>query len=91
MTIKRTIDVPASRRLTLDVPPEIPVGKVLLTFTPAQEASPKESLEQLTAELRDLCKDSTLTTERFLEMRREDLELEEAEYRRIFGKHGATL
>jgi hypothetical protein len=91
MIIEQTIDVPASRKLILDVPPEIPVGKVILTFTPTQGASPKESLEQLTAELRDLCKDSTLTTERFLEMRREDLELEEAEYRRMFGKDKATL
>ena len=37
MIIEKTIDVPASRRLTLDVPPEIPVGKVILTFTPAQD------------------------------------------------------
>jgi hypothetical protein len=91
MTIEQTVDVPASRRLTLDLPPEIPVGKVILTITPAQKASSDESLEQLTAELRELCKDSTLTTERFLEMRREDLEREEAEYRRIFGKHEAAL
>jgi hypothetical protein len=91
MTIEQTIDVPASRRLILDVPPEIPTGKVILTFTPAKEANPNESLEQLTAELRVLCKDSALTTERFLEMRSEDFELEEAKYRRMFGKHEAAL
>jgi hypothetical protein len=90
MTIEQTIEVPASRKLTLEIPPEIPMGKVILTLTPAQGANPDESLEQLTAELRDLCKDSTLTTERFFEMRREDLELEEAKYRRIFGKHETT-
>ena len=35
MIIERTIEVPPNRRITLDVPPQIPVGKVILTFTPA--------------------------------------------------------
>ena len=34
MTVEKTIDVPASRRITLEVPPQIPVGKTILTFTP---------------------------------------------------------
>jgi hypothetical protein len=47
MTIEQTVDVPASRRLTLDLPPEIPAGKVILTFTPAQDDQAAESpLEQ---------------------------------------------
>ena len=37
MTIEQTIEVPASRRITLEVPPQIPVGKVILTFTPATD------------------------------------------------------
>jgi hypothetical protein len=37
--IQQTVEVPANRRLTLEVPREIPVGKVILTFTPA---SPEE-------------------------------------------------
>jgi hypothetical protein len=44
MTIEQIIDVPANRRLTLDIPPEIPVGKVILTFTPAQDGSSAEAL-----------------------------------------------
>ena len=35
MTITQTVDVPASRRLTIDVPAEIPVGRTILSFTPA--------------------------------------------------------
>jgi hypothetical protein len=35
MTITQTVEIPASHRLTIDVPPEIPAGKVILTFTPA--------------------------------------------------------
>jgi hypothetical protein len=40
MSITQTVEVPASRRLTIDVPREIPVGTVVLTFTPAREAVP---------------------------------------------------
>ena len=34
MTITQTIEIPADRRITLEVPKEIPAGKVVLTFTP---------------------------------------------------------
>jgi len=34
MSITKTIEVPASHRLTIDVPCEIPAGPVILTFTP---------------------------------------------------------
>ena len=34
MTITQTIDIPADRRITLEVPPQIPIGQVVLTFTP---------------------------------------------------------
>ena len=35
MSITQTIDIPASHRLTIDVPREVPEGKTILTFTPA--------------------------------------------------------
>jgi hypothetical protein len=35
MTMTQTVEVPASHRLTIDVPREIPAGQVILTFTPA--------------------------------------------------------
>jgi len=34
MSITQTVEIPASHRLVIDVPPEIPVGPVILTFTP---------------------------------------------------------
>ena len=34
MSYTQTIEVPANRRITLDVPPQIPVGQVILTLTP---------------------------------------------------------
>ncbi|MDR1932344.1 MAG: hypothetical protein LBQ57_05910 [Spirochaetales bacterium] len=37
MTIEQTVEIPASRRLTIDVPPGVPTGRVVLTFTPEGE------------------------------------------------------
>ena len=34
MTITQTVDIPASRRIT--VPREVPTGPVIITFTPAE-------------------------------------------------------
>ena len=39
MTITQTLNVPASRRLTIDVPPEFPDGRITLTFSPAEAES----------------------------------------------------
>jgi hypothetical protein len=36
MTIEQTVEIPADRRLIIDVPPEVPVGPVILTFTPKE-------------------------------------------------------
>jgi hypothetical protein len=44
MAITQTIDIPANRRLIIDVPREIPVGPAVLTFTPADEADETEYL-----------------------------------------------
>jgi hypothetical protein len=38
MSITQTVEVPASHRLTLDVPREVPAGPVILTFTPQPAA-----------------------------------------------------
>ena len=35
MTITQTVEIPTNRRLTIDIPSEIPPGPVILTFTPA--------------------------------------------------------
>ena len=33
MTITQTVEIPADRRITLEVPREVPTGPVILTFT----------------------------------------------------------
>jgi hypothetical protein len=35
MTVEQIVEIPADRRLVLNVPPEIPAGRVILTFSPA--------------------------------------------------------
>ena len=53
MTIEQTIEVPASRRITLEIPPQIPVGRVQVFVTPVEEL-PKTSISLLS--LRGSCK-----------------------------------
>ncbi|MCL2762607.1 MAG: hypothetical protein FWD36_05300 [Treponema sp.] len=38
MTITQTVEIPSNRRITLEVPREIPTGSVILSFTPAKPA-----------------------------------------------------
>ena len=40
MTITQTVDIPADRRLTIEVPREVPTGPTVIAFTPA----PKKKL-----------------------------------------------
>ena len=51
MTITQTVEIPASRRLIIDVPQEIPAGKVILAFTPAQTTKKPRMTEQEELEL----------------------------------------
>jgi hypothetical protein len=39
MTVTQTVDIPASHRLVIDVPREVPEGKSVLTFKPATAAA----------------------------------------------------
>jgi len=34
MTITKTVEIPADRRLTIDVPPDLPLGRARVTVTP---------------------------------------------------------
>ena len=43
MTVTQTVEIPADRRITIEVPKEVPVGKVILTFKPALEPSDQRS------------------------------------------------
>lgn len=40
MAIEQTVEIPANRRLTIDVPCEVPTGRTILTFTPDPTLTP---------------------------------------------------
>jgi len=85
MTIEQTIEIPVSHRVFLDLPPELPVGRAKITVTPQIE-KPSANVYESATKLRGLAKKmgSTLTVDRFLEMRQEDLRLEEEKIGKFF-------
>jgi len=89
MTIEQTVTIPADHRISLDLPPELPVGKARITITSQTEKYSADAHRAI-KNLRGLAKKmgSTLTVDSFLEMRREDLRLEEEQYQRLFSKKG---
>ena len=46
MNITQTVEIPVNHRLTIDVPPEVPAGSVILIFTPASAVKERMSEEQ---------------------------------------------
>ncbi|MHC6203414.1 hypothetical protein ACYULU_09500 [Breznakiellaceae bacterium SP9] len=96
MTIEQIVEIPASRRLTIDVPPEIPEGKncIIIQFPATEDLNPgaeqqrrwKEAIEKC----RGIAQGSSWTSDRLLEERRKDKEREEAKYRRSFHKDDKT-
>jgi DNA-damage-inducible protein J len=39
MSITQTVEIPVNHKLTIDVPPEVPAGTVILTFTPTTDSA----------------------------------------------------
>jgi len=46
MTITQTVEVPADRRLIIDVPHEVPTGTVIITFTTPQTVKKRMVTEE---------------------------------------------
>jgi len=58
MTITQTVEIPAGDKRTIEVPQEVPSGRVVLTFTPLAEAikftdAPKEEVMAVGDEILD--------------------------------------
>jgi len=49
MRIEQTVEIPSSHRLFIDVPPEVPAGKTILTFTSASVNKELETAEAIWA------------------------------------------
>jgi hypothetical protein len=45
MTVEQIVEIPASRRLTIEVPREIPEGRTILAFTPAADRGSDQAEE----------------------------------------------
>jgi hypothetical protein len=84
-TIQQTVEIPADRRLHLDLdlslPGRLPPGGtrleiILMPSSPADGAKTKARTAR--QKLRELCKDSTLTVDSFLAMKHDDRVLEAA-------------
>jgi hypothetical protein len=89
MTVTQTVEIPADRRITLEVPREVPVGKTArfeIHWFPQEKAV--NNLDVALERIWMLCKDSPVTVDSFLEMRRQDKELEETQYRQFFSNFG---
>jgi len=87
MTITQTVEIPADRQLHFDVPQEIPIGTTArceIHWFPQKKAV--NSLGTALEKIQTLCKDSPITVDSFLEMRRQDKELEEKQFRQFFHK-----
>jgi hypothetical protein len=50
MIIEQTVEIPASHRLTIEVPHEVPAGSAILAFTPAAGMPPAGNSPRTAAE-----------------------------------------
>jgi len=81
MTITQTVEVPASRRIFLDLPPELPLGKAKVTVTPESIPRSNKSLKSL------LGVDKGLDTmDAYFARKRADKVREDAQYERMRSK-----
>ena len=81
MTIEQTIEIPASHRVTFEVPPEIPIGKARILVTSIEEP-PKTETSLLS--LRGSCKGFD-TMDAYFARKKADKVLENLKDNRIFG------
>ena len=79
MTIEQMIEVPVSHRITLDLPPELPVGKAKITVTP--ETVPSEKTVKPLESLLGIHKGLD-TMDAYFERKRIDKALEDSQYER---------
>jgi hypothetical protein len=93
MSITQTVEAPANHLVTLKVPPEVPEGRVMLTFTPELLATGmtgtlpvRETLHSIWA----ICKNAPVTVDDFLAERSNENEREETGYRWQSGADGST-
>jgi hypothetical protein len=81
MTIQQTVDIPASRRLTIEVPPEVPVGRATLIFMPAGTEKAADGLPRNAADIR----------RRYFSMSKEERAAVNARDMELINRHAGEL
>jgi len=80
MTITQTVEIPADRRITLEVPREVPTGRIArFEFILLPVAKEAKSFKTTLKEIQELCKDIPVSVNSLREERRRDMETENAE------------
>jgi hypothetical protein len=82
MTMTQTIEIPASRRIFLDLPQYLPVGKVKLELTLTLEDTSKKMVVPSLASLLGVDKDRD-TMDAYFERKRVDKAKEDALYEQL--------
>ena len=91
MTITQTVEIPADRRITIEVPREVPTGTTArfeLIWFPVKKTD--GNLDATIDKIQTLCKDAPITVDSFLEDRRRDNERDEIQYRQFLIGFGAA-
>jgi hypothetical protein len=112
MIIEQTVEIPASRKITLDLPEETPIGTAQATIKlkfgvsaepegiligdfirrvygltdKKPEMKPIAPGEKWVNPILGIAKDTNLTLERWSEIQREDIEIENENDRRMWGR-----
>jgi len=84
MTITQTIEIPADRRITFNLPSEATAGTTarfeLTWFSPKKEI---KNIKTTVKEIQELCKNIPLSADDIREERRCDLDMEEEKWRKF--------
>jgi len=89
MTITQTVDIPADRRITLEVPREVPSGPVILTFTPASPAK-KDSVPKKRKDPRTIEEALQMAEEQAADPNRKPISRLFGTHKGIFGGDGVA-
>ena len=54
MTVEQIVEIPTNRRIALEVPRTVPVGKTILSFTPVSVSRAADASPRTTAEARQM-------------------------------------